>query len=256
MKKNFWILLVSVFILTSVDTTGQARWKLRRYELDLYLAATAFHGDIGLANQHFANNFNGVRPDMGIQAKYKITEKLLGTLDLGYLMYGGKDKEGSTHNRVYSFTTHAFQHTLRAEYYVLGEWRKLTSFAVYNRQGLLNNYSILYLYGFAGFGGVMTKAKVKDLNNGGAEPLDNPGYDNNLKYAAVFPVGIGIKFAIDPRWSLGAEIGYMFTTSDYLDGYSSQWSDYRDSYYLTSVKAIYHIRNNNQNRPIFRKYYR
>lgn len=256
MKRNIWFLLVFALILTSVDTSAQQRWKLRRYEVDAYLAATAFHGDIGLANQHFLNNFNGMRPDLGVQAKYYLAERVLVSLDLGYLMYGGKDKEGSTHGRVYSFTTHAFQHTVRGEYYILGEFRKRTSYAIYNRQGLLNFYNTLYVYGFAGFGGVMTKAKVKDLNNGGEEPLSNPAYDNNLKYAAVFPVGAGIKFEIDPRWSVGLELGYMFTTSDYLDGYSSQWSDYRDSYYLTSVKAIYKIRSNRQGRPVFKKYYR
>ncbi len=32
------------------------RWKLRRYEADLYVGAVSFHGDIGLANKPFANN--------------------------------------------------------------------------------------------------------------------------------------------------------------------------------------------------------
>jgi len=255
MKRNIWLLLVFVLILTSADTAGQ-RWKLRRYEANLYLAATSFHGDIGLANRPIANNFNGMRPDAGFIGRFKITQDLAVSLDLGYIMYGGKDKEGSTHGRLYSFTTHAFQHTVRAEYFILGEGRSFGSFAVYNRRGMVNNYNRLYLYAFAGGGGVLTKPKVKDLNNDGEEPLDNPGYDNNTRYTAVFPVGGGIKFSLDPRWSLGAEIGYMFTLSDYLDGYSSEWSKYNDSYYLTSVKAIYKIRNNKEGRPVFRRYYR
>jgi hypothetical protein len=255
MKRNIWILPVIFLMLTSSDMSGQ-RWKLRRYEANLYLAATSFHGDIGLAHKPLLNNLNGIRPDLGFIGKFKIIEDLTVSLDLGYLMYGGKDKEGSSHGRVYSFTTHAFQHTIRAEYYLLGEGRRFQSFAMYNRRGLINNYNELYLYAFAGAGGVLTKPKVKDLNNGGEEPLDNPGYDNKLRWAPVFPVGVGITFSVDPRWSLGAEIGYMFALTDYLDGYSSQWSQYNDSYYLTSVKAIYKIRSDKEGRPVFKKYYR
>lgn len=255
MKRNIWFLLVFGFILTSADVSGQ-RWKLRRYEANIYLAATAFHGDIGLANKPLLNNFNGLRPDVGFMGRFKITQNIAVGLDLAYLMYGGKDQEGSTHGRLYSFTSHAFQHTVRGEYYIYGEGRSFGSFAVYNRRGMVNNYNRLYLYLFGGAGGVLTKPKVKDLNNGGEEPLDNPGYDNNLRYAAVFPVGSGVKFSINPRWDIGAEIGYMFALTDYLDGYSSEWSEYNDSYYLTSVKAIYKIRNNREGRPVFRKYYR
>ncbi len=90
----------------------------------------------------------------------------------------------------------------------------------------------------------------------GRNHLSNPGYNNNSNYTAVFPLGAGVKWAIDPRWSIGAEMGYQFTLSDYLDGYASQWSKYNDSYFLTSVKAIYKIRNDRNGRPIFKKLYR
>ena len=118
---------------------------------------------------------------------------------------------------------------------------------------MINSYNKLYLYGFAGGGGLLTKAKVKDLNNNGEEPLSNPGYDNSMKYAAVFPVGAGIKFAMDAHWSVGAEFGYLFTLSDYLDGYASSYSQYNDSYYLTSVKIIYKIRTGRNGLPILRR---
>jgi hypothetical protein len=51
-------------------------------------------------------------------------------------------------------------------------------------------------------------------------------------------------------------VGYQFTTTDKLDGYASQYSEYKDAYYLLTVKATYRIRNDKNGRPIFNKYYR
>jgi hypothetical protein len=170
-------------------------------------------------------------------------------------MYGGKDEEVSSHGRYYSFTSQAFQHVARVEYYLVGAQTAAISGAVYNRRGMVNNYNKIYVYLYGGAGGVLSKSKVKDLNTG-EEPVNNPGYNNNLVYSGVFPVGAGLKWSLDPRWSIGFEMGYTWCTSDLLDGYASEWSDYRDSYYLTSVKAVYKIRNDKQGRPILKKLYR
>lgn len=255
MKNKLWIPIIALLVLTSIDGYGQ-RWKLRRYEADLYIGAVSFHGDIGLANKPLMNNLNGMRPSIGFKPGFKITQDLTIALDLAYIIYGGKDKEGSSHGRLYSFNSHAFQHLVRAEYYLIGDGRSFISGAMYNRKGMVNDYNKLYLYVFGGAGGVLSKSKVKDLNNNGEEPLTNPGYDNSMHYTAVFPVGGGARWFIDTRWSIGVELGYQFTLSDYLDGYSSVYSEYNDSYYLTTIKAIYNIRNDRDGRPIFKKLYR
>jgi hypothetical protein len=255
MRNKIWIPVIALLLLSSLDSYSQ-RWRLRRYEADLYLGAVFYHGDIGLAHKPFLNNFNGLRPTIGFTPSFRLTQDFNISLDLAYLMYGGKDEEGSSHNRLYSFNSHAFQHVARIEYYLIGDARTFVSGAVYNRKGMINNYNKLYQYFFAGVGGVLSKATVKDLNNGGEEPLDNPGYSNNRHYSAVFPLGAGIKWSLDPRWSLGVELGYQFVLSDYLDGYAPAASEYNDSYFLGSVKAIYKIRNDRSGRPIFKKLYR
>jgi hypothetical protein len=253
MKRTFWILIAALLTLTAMDASGQ-RWKLRRYEVDAYLAAVAFHGDIGRASAPLANTFNGMRPSIGVIPRFMIRQNMAVSLDLGYIVYGGADKEGESHGRVYTFNSHAFQHFARIEYFLLGTEGGRTSGAIYNRRGMVNNYNRLYLYLFAGAGGIMSKAKVKDEN--GEEPLENPGYYRELQYTAGFPVGGGIKVSLDPRWSVGAELGYQFTLSDKLDGYASEFSNYNDSYYLITVKAIYRIRNDKKGRPVFTRYYR
>ena len=255
MKNKIWIPIITLLLLTSIDSYGQ-RWKLRRYEMDVYLAGVAFHGDIGLADKPFANMFNGFRPSLGVNPRFMISQNVAIALDLGYYMYGGKDEEGSSHGRYYSFNSHAFVHGVRGELYVLGTARPALSGAVYNRRGMINNYNTLFLYLYGGVSGVLSKSTIKDLNNDGEEPINNPGYYNNAVYSVVFPVGAGIKFNFDPRWSMGLEMGYNFSLSDKLDGYASEYSNYNDSYYTISVKAIYKIRNDKNGRPVFQKLYR
>jgi hypothetical protein len=114
----------------------------------------------------------------------------------------------------------------------------------------------LYVYLYGGISGVLSKTTIKDLDNDGEEPINNPGYNNNMVYSAVFPVGAGMKFSIDPRWSVGFELGYAFCMSDELDGYASELAEYPDSYYTLSVKGIYKIRNDKNGRPVFKKLYR
>ncbi len=114
---------------------------------------------------------------------------------------------------------------------------------------MINNYNTLHLYAFAGAGGILTKAKIKDIN--GDEAITNPNYDNNLHFGAVFPMGLGLKYTIDSNWAIGLEVGGRFSLSDVLDGYATPWSQYNDRYILTNVKAIYKIRNDRRGVPIF-----
>jgi len=255
MKTKLWLPVIAILLLTSVDSIGQT-WKLRRYELDAYLAGVAFHGDIGKANEPFANMINGFRPSIGLTPRFYITQRITVAMDLAWLMYGGKDDEVSSHSRYYSFNTNAFVHGVRGEYFILGARGPSITGAIYNRRGMVNSYNQIFLYLYGGASGVLSKAKVKDLANDGEEPINNPGYNNNLQYTAVFPVGVGLKWSLDPRWSIGAEFGYCFSLSDYLDGYASEWSEYNDSYYTISVKGILKIRNTREGRPVFKKLYR
>jgi opacity protein-like surface antigen len=255
MKHCFRILAAVLLLLVASEASGQ-RWKLQRYEAEIYLGGVSFHGDIGPANRPLANMFNGYRPSVGVIPRYMIRKDLAVSLDLGYLIYAGKDEEGSSHNRLYSFNSHAFQHFARLEYFIIGEAGGRGRNAIYNRRGMINNYDRVYLYIYGGLGGIMSKATVHDENQNGNEPLSNPGYDPSLQYTLAFPVGGGIKFSVDPRWSVGVELGYHFTISDKLDGYAPAASNYKDAYYLTTVKAVYRIRNDRFGKPIFGKYYR
>ncbi len=68
------------------------------------------------------------------------------------------------------------------------------------------------------------------------EHLDKFG--NRL--GVIFPVGVGVKYNVSNRWTLGVEGGYRFSTSDYLDGLSLAGNpDRKDGYFLGNVLASY-----------------
>ncbi|MBN1131737.1 MAG: outer membrane beta-barrel protein [Bacteroidales bacterium] len=255
MKNTYIIPVILLLLLLSFESYGQ-RWKMIRYEFALGGGSTHFEGDIGRANQNVLNLLNGPRNNAGLDFTYRITKDINAKLDLQYLWFSGIDIEGQSHNRVYKFGSHNFEHTVRGEYYFLGEDRGFGSMALYNRRGMINTYDRIFAYVFAGFGGIYSKGSVVDVNNNNAEPVDNPGYDNNSHYGLVLPVGLGLKYSLSSHWSLGLEVGYRWTSSDWLDAYSSAFSEYNDTYYTTSVKAIYRVRTDRRGRPMFNKYYR
>ena len=90
---------------------------------------------------------------------------------------------------------------------------------------MVNNYNKLYLYLYGGVSGVLSKSYMKYNGTGERSGRQLQGYNNNMVYSAVFPLGAGVKFSIDPRWSVGAELGYAFSLSDEMDGYAHDYSE-------------------------------
>ncbi len=76
--------------------------------------------------------------------------------------------------------------------------------------------------------------------------------DKSADYSTIqpsFPLGIGFKYIISPRWYLGLEFGARFTFFDHLDNISSgdhvdknfrygNWRD-NDKYYFLGLKLTY-----------------
>lgn len=252
MKKNHWIYILLFILFIPLNTNAQS-WRLIRYEAGLGLGTTHAFMDIGSENFGIPSfRFAGTRPNVFFDASFQVLEDLAVQLDLGYIQLSGKDPD--SRGRGLSFVTNSFEPVVRVEYNIIGGGRAFGSSATFNRRGMVNSYNTLRLYGFAGAGGILTKAKVKDIN--GDEAIGNPSYDNNLHFAAVFPMGLGLKYEIDSHWAVGFETGFRFALSDVLDGYQHPASQYRDKYMLTNVKAIYKIRNDRRGVPQFSRYRR
>jgi hypothetical protein len=71
--------------------------------------------------------------------------------------------------------------------------------------------------------------------------------------ALVLPVGLGSNFTFSPDFNFGVEIGGRYTTTDYLDGYSSQYSKSNDVYYFLNVTVTYKMKTGKNGLPSFRQ---
>jgi len=255
MKKYAGLFILTIFLFVTFNVDAQ-RWKLRRYEIGFGLAATNFYSDVGksVEDPNFLNSFSTIqlistRPTMTASFRYKIAGDMAARLNMSFGWLHGRDG-GNLEQREYVMTTTIFEPSVVFEYYLLPEGRSFSSAALFNRRGMVNNYSKAYVYIFGGVGGGIYSAKAK-------EGIDfDDRFTPGTGFAAVFPIGIGLKYSVDSQWSVGFEFGRRFTLSDKLDGITTQTSKNNDIYDFAVFKAIYKVRTDRRGRPIFNSGYR
>jgi len=242
-----------LLIALSLPEDGNAqRWKLRRYEAVFGVGFLNYFGDIGGAAT--SDNWFGIkdlsikhtRPSLYLGARYKIRENMGLKLNFMYGYLAGDDEGSKNSDRGFQFTSSVFEPSLQYEFSIISEEKRYKSSALFNKSGMVNNYSQINLYLYAGIGGVFYNPKVNDaLENASA-------YDpNHPKAGIVMPVGIGLKYVVNQNWSVGGEFGVRFTTTDYLDGYSNpKFSKANDLYYFGFINGIYRIRTSRSGAPI------
>jgi hypothetical protein len=104
--------------------------------------------------------------------------------------------------------------------------------------------SSLDFYGFAGIGGA-------SFSVNGNDALVGRGLTRN-GFTAVIPGGIGATLIFTPNINFGLELGGRYTFTDYLDGYTSQFSKARDVYYLLNFSFTYKLKTGPKGLPSFR----
>lgn len=253
MKLKFLILIFYISLLPL--TSSAQRWKLRRIETSIGFGTSHFHGDIGgTADVKNGLGFKDIqfeytKPSLAFGIAYKVAGDMNVKMNLIYGFIKGDDINSRNSERNLAFTSTIFEPSFQFEYYLISESSSFSSSAQFNRRGMVNNYAQFYLYGFGGLGGVFSNVTPeKEL----ISKIDN----NFSKFGIVFPIGLGLKYTIDAKWSLGLEFGRRFTLSDYIDGYSSKFSKHKDTYYIGLFSAIYKIRTDRRGRPIFGRAFR
>jgi hypothetical protein len=91
----------------------------------------------------------------------------------------------------------------------------------------------------------------------GTEGQGSSLYPNRKPYgtmAACFPIGVGVKYSLNRQMSLGAEIVYRFTTTDYIDDVSTTYApDAEPQYQPNGQPTIWYAlqdRSNETGEPI------
>ena len=245
--------LVTVFTVC-ITFSGQAQqWKLKRIEGILGIGTTNVYSDLGGApnatNLLFIKDitFRTTRPSVYAGLRYRINP--YSTIKTSFI-YGysrTEDYSGSRNeNRGFTSVTQLFEFSGNYEYYFSPEQRRLRSAAMFNRRGMINDYSSFGAYVFAGIGGTLFWPHLEL-----SETREGDKYKDNMGITACIPLGIGFKYIISDKWIFGYEIGYRQTFSDFLDGFQSPFSRRWDVYWISSFNFSYRIPTSRRGLPIF-----
>ncbi|MCX6330939.1 MAG: hypothetical protein NTZ85_15665 [Bacteroidia bacterium] len=249
MKRSFLIILV--FIL-SVPFSQAQLWKMKRWEATLGVGPSFFFGDIGGYSQ--TKNILGLRDmtflqtrfDINGNLKYRITRSVNVRLSMSYALFHATDVRGSNEGRKMAATTSIFEPALIGEYYFIKNYAENSYLFYKGKQGYIKK--VLKSLDFYVFGGVGGAAYWVNGN-------DDLVADTNYKvggFTAVFPGGLGATLVYSPNLNFGVEVGGRYTLTDYLDGYTSQYSKANDVYYFLNLTITYKLKTGPHGLPSFR----
>jgi len=243
------IFIFFALILIIPEIVSAQRWKRTRYELWGGIGPSNFFGDLGGANKdgkHFMSDIDlkSTRYHLGFGMRYKIKEKVSLKLNFFYGRLYGSDmftESPGRSRRNVTFSSGVFEPSIQAEYSILKE-RLGTRYTFQN----LKRFKFTYVntYVFIGFGGLFFNPK---LNYIAASNKNQPYHKVNL----TFPIGVGFKYAMNRRTTLGLEFGQRYTSTDYLDGHSDIYSKARDSYAFVTIIVTYKLKTARSGLPKF-----
>jgi hypothetical protein len=208
-------------------------WKTHRGEYMLGLGISNFLGELGGRNQIGSPfvwdlEFSQTKPAANLGYRYYIAEKQALRLNLTYGILAGNDNlttETFRQNRNLNFKTDVFELQFCYELHLYKE--ELGH--VYDLRGVKGTKSSrVGLYFFVGGGGFYFNPKTQ-LNNTFIElkPLGTEGQGlpgGAEEYSLLQPClmgGIGLRKALSKQWSVGVELQYTKTFTDYIDDVST-----------------------------------
>jgi hypothetical protein len=237
------LIAIQFIIIVMYGFVGHAQqWKLAPLELNGGISNLHYFGDIGgSANENSLLglkdiNFLKIRPGLTLGARYQLMKPLQinTTYTLGLLTQS--DAKSRNEGRGYAFSTLINELTVAAEYYIIPESDENYYYSIMQVRGGLRHFRQPFsLYVSLGLGGVHYTVWARD------NLINSTRFDNSRSLAVVIPAGIGGKYAIMPKVSLGAELMLRYAITDYLDGFSPDFSDFNDIYYSFNFKINYKI---------------
>jgi hypothetical protein len=241
-------------VLLCAPYAGAQLWKMKRYEVTGGLGTSQFYGDVG--GYTIGENALGLKDITFMQTRFNVngafryffTDNLAARLTLSYLMLHATDERGSNEYRGYEAVTSVFEPSVIGEFYFVRN-RERNSFLFQNYRGRSRNrlkdfFRSIDVYALTGFGGAGFIVNPNDALE--ARGLPTSGF------TGVIPLGLGVKLAFDPNILFGIEFTGRYSFSDYLDGYTSQWSDRNDVYHTFSLTFNYRIKTARNGLPSFR----
>lgn len=197
-------------------------------------------------------DFNG-----GMFFRYRFNDLYAVKTSLNYLKFKGDDRWAQTsivRDRGRSFTN------------TLYEWTAVGEFHVPKRKGNEVKNSWVDFILFAGAGavyhdpvveGIIAGSGPNDTNGDGVDDYDQEQRNDPLAYkniAMVFPTGLLVQYNYLNKWTVGLDVNWRWTFTDFLDGFDRP-ARQRPDYYLTTSLSFSYVLTyapRKSNVPLFR----
>lgn len=238
---RYIIIIIILFSLLIDNSFAQrrrsGRWKQSRYEFVFGVGGTGFLGELGGRDQIGTNSIRDLeltltRPLFSVGLRYKIEEYLAIKGALAYGRLKGDDKttkEIFRNNRNLRFRSPIVEFSLLGEYSFIKEriGHKYNLRKIRGIRGFKTN-----TYFFTGIGIFYFNPRAQ--YNGkwySLQPLGTEGQGlvpTRKKYSRVqisIPIGLGIKYSLNRKLSMGIEYGIRKTFTDYIDDVSTTYYD-------------------------------
>lgn len=230
-------LLVLLLILPTL--VNAQRWKRQRYEWVTAVGATQFLGDVGGRNQigsdwFFDLDAASTRYVANIGFRYKISQYVSAKTGFSFGEIYGDDKyteEVYRNNRNIHFRSPIVEWATQIEVSWMRE-QIGSRYKIRRVRGRGRKGSRVYVYGFAGvallYMNPMAKSSVdgkwhalRKLNTEGQGFV--PSREQYSNWQFTIPFGVGMKYAVDKKSSIGIEYGLRKTFTDYMDDVSTSY---------------------------------
>lgn len=248
MRRSILFILILCFAVPVLQ--GQL-WKMRRWEAVGGVGPSFFFGDIGGFSQTknilgFRDmNYRQTRFDLNGSLKFRITRELNARISLTYALMHATDERGSNENRMFESTISLFEPALIGEYYFIKNKSENSYLFVSQKENFIKHlFTSLDFYVFTGIGGAAYSVKGNDALI--AHGMETGGF------TAVIPAGLGTTMIYSPNLNFGIEVGGRYAFTDYLDGYTSQYSKANDVYYFLNFSVTYKLKTGPHGLPSFR----
>lgn len=229
------VLLLLVVLMPA--TMLAQRWKRERYEWMASAGASQFLGDVGGRNQIGSDYFfdldaASTRYVVNIGLRYKLSEYFAARTNLTFAEVYGDDaytEEPWRNNRNIHFRSPVFEWSVTMEGSFMRESTG-SHYKIRRVRGRGKKGSQVYVYGFVGVGLMFmdphakyegTWFSLRALRTEGQGFV--PGREQYSNWQFVIPFGIGMKYTLDKRSSIGIEYGLRKTFTDYMDDVSTSY---------------------------------
>jgi hypothetical protein len=213
------------------------RWKRQRYEWVAAVGATQFLGDVGGRNQIGSDYFfdldaASTRYVLNLGFRYKVSQYVSLKTGFSFGEVSGDDKytlEPFRNNRNLHFRSPIVEWATQVEV----SWMRESigsRYKIRRVRGRGRKGSQVYVYGFAGvallYMNPMAKydgkwRSLKKLRTEGQGFV--PSREEYSNWQFTIPFGIGMKYALDKKSSIGLEYGLRKTFTDYMDDVSTSY---------------------------------